>query len=250
MTRKRKFILIVLAFVAMILALKEGVDFFNLDIISIGPFFSPLIAGVVFTIAIILGSVLADYKESEKIPGELAASIKSLYKDTRLIQVKDKEIVAEMQSHIKDLLHVINSNFRQNKWKLTKINEATSNIDEDIIRLAKMGVAPQFLVKFRIELTNIEKISNRVEIIIETTFIPIAYTIAQLATAMLLSAFIFLKIEPFYEGIVALGGISFLLISLLLLIKDMDNPFEVDKDSYANVDLKILFKLEEYMKNI
>jgi hypothetical protein len=40
------------------------------------------------------------------------------------------------------------------------------------------------------------------------------------------------------------GGVAFLLISLLLLIKDMDNPFEGD----ARVDLRILHKLEKYLE--
>lgn len=38
-----------------------------------------------------------------------------------------------------------------------------------------------------------------------------------------------------------------MLLSILALIKDMDNPFEVGKNSYADVDLSHLRKLEKYL---
>lgn len=153
-----------------------------------------------------------------------------------------------MQSHIKELLHVIISNFKQNVWKLREINPVIDKINVDIANLAEKGIAPQFLVKFRTELTNIDKLSNRIEIIMETTFIPAAYAIAELSVAALLIVLLFVKIEPYYEGMALIGVTSSLLIGLLMLIKDMDNPFEYGKGTYANVDLRLFFKLEEYFE--
>jgi hypothetical protein len=40
------------------------------------------------------------------------------------------------------------------------------------------------------------------------------------------------------------GAIAFLLISMLLLVKDTDNPFEIEKNTYADVNADILFQLE------
>jgi hypothetical protein len=36
-----------------------------------------------------------------------------------------------------------------------------------------------------------------------------------------------------------------LLVALLLLIRDMDNPFEVGKKTYADIDLFLLWDLEK-----
>jgi hypothetical protein len=36
-----------------------------------------------------------------------------------------------------------------------------------------------------------------------------------------------------------------LLTALLLLIKDMDNPFEIRKNTYADIDLFLLWDLEK-----
>jgi len=39
------------------------------------------------------------------------------------------------------------------------------------------------------------------------------------------------------------------LTSLMILIQDMDNPFEYGKNSAADVDLKILLKLKDCLGN-
>jgi hypothetical protein len=86
---KKKWGLIIKAFIIILplIGLKAIFHFFNLEIIAVGPVITALVAGVFFVIAIILSGVLSDYKESEKIPGELAASIEALYKDTRLLAI-------------------------------------------------------------------------------------------------------------------------------------------------------------------
>lgn len=58
------------------------------------------------------------------------------------------------------------------------------------------GAAPPLLVKLRSELTNIDRLSNRIETISETTFIPAAYGIAELAVAAVLLVLLFVKTGP------------------------------------------------------
>ncbi len=83
--------------------------FFNLDVATASPLITALVGGVIFTIAIIFTGTLTDYKESEKIPGELAASLKALYKDSTILGV-DEKIAEEMRLHVRDFLKVIISN--------------------------------------------------------------------------------------------------------------------------------------------
>lgn len=247
-TKKWGIVLRVLVIVAVLLLLKGLINFLNLDVASANPLVTALVGGVIFTIAIIFTGTLADYKESERIPGELAASIKALYNDTRIIHLSDGKITGDMRSHIRELLQVINSNLRQNTWRSGEINPAMETVNRDIGILAENNVAPPLLVRLRTELTNIDRISNRIETISETTFIPAAYGIAELAVAAVLLVLLFVKTEPYYEGLALIGATSALLIGLIMLIKDMDNPFEVGKDTYADVDLGLLWKLEEYLK--
>ena len=99
-------------------------------------------------------------------------------------------------------------------------------INDDIALLAGKNVPPQFLVKLRSELSVVDRLSNRIEIIMETSFIPAAYAIADLATAgvMVILVLLFIRLDPFYESLVVFTVISALLIALVLLIRDMNNP--------------------------
>lgn len=242
----------VFAIVMLLILLKFVIDFFDLNVASKSGEWpraiSALVGGVIFTIAIIFAGVLADYKESEKIPAELAASIKALYKDSGIIPLADKTLTAKLRIHTRELLRTINEHFRQNRWDIGAINAAMDAINEDIIQLAERGVAPQFVVKLRSELTNIDRISNRIKTITETTFILAAYALAQVAVAAVVGLLLFIKTEPYYVGPAIIGATSTLLIGILMLIKDMDNPFEVGKNTYADVDLSLLWQLEEDLK--
>jgi hypothetical protein len=235
--------------VILLLAVKLLIDYYKIDTIIPSPVITGLVAGVIFTMAAIFTGVLADYKESEKIPGELAATIRNLYKDIRLATVTHKDLTSDMHKHIRDLLSVINENFRRNEWKLREINPAIDKIDDDIEHLAADGIPPAYITKIRSEMSILEKLSYRIDTIMETSFLPAAYVIAIIATASVLITLLFTKMDPFYEALTLFSSITFVLVGILLLINDMDNPFEVGRKSSADVDLSVLFKLEEQLKD-
>jgi hypothetical protein len=232
----------VLIIVLPLVALKAVFHFVGLEVIAVGPVITALVAGVFFVIAIILSGVLADFKESEKVPGELVASIEALYKDT--ILVGTAEDAAGMLGHVQDLIHTITLNFkRKGIWKLTEVNSKIDLIDEDIRSFAVKGAPMALIVKLRNELGNIKRISNRVEIIKEVPFLPAGQAIAECATGSALLVMLLLKLDPLYEGLLLIGVIALILTSVVLLIKDMDNPFE----GYATVELSQLYKLDNYL---
>jgi predicted membrane chloride channel (bestrophin family) len=243
----KKYILIAKSgcIVVALVVLKLIVDHFNLDVIGTSPVVTAIVAGVIFTIAIVFSGVLTDYKESEKIPGDLAAAIKSLYRDTGVLKKIDEPLCHHIRKHILELLDTLTANFRNNRWRLREINPALGRIDEDINTAYEKGLPPPMLVKMRNELTTIDKIVYRIEIIMETSFIPAAYHISIIAISCVLLILMFTKMDPYYEGVLLFGSVSFVLISLMMLIQDMDNPFEYGKNSAADVDLKILFKLKD-----
>lgn len=247
--KKYGLIAIALGIALLLLVVRIIVDTLQLDVISVNTIIGSFVGAAIFTIAIILAGTITDFKESEKIPGELASAIKNLYHDSRLIQLEDTQPITELQAHIRGLLKVINDNFRNNVWNVrTEITPAMDAINDDITGLAERNVPPQFLVKLRTELSAVDRLSNRVEIIMETSFIPAAFAIAELSTAGVIFVLMFVKLDPYYEGLVVFTVITALLIALLLLIRDMDNPFEVGKESYADVDMRLLWQLEEYFR--
>lgn len=231
-----------------LVGLKLLVDHYGWTLLSLSALVTAFLGGVFFTIGILFAGAMADYKESEKIPGELAVSLKTLYADSRMIPTKNEEVIKRLQKNVKELLYTINANFKSNEWKLKNIDSVMNKINADLEVLSHEGVAPAFLTKMRVELTNIDKMSHRIDIIKETTFLPAAYTIAKIAIGSLLLILVFVKVDPVYSGPLFVGIISLVLVSLVLLIQDIDDPFEYGQDSNADVDLSILFGLEEFWK--
>jgi hypothetical protein len=220
-------------------------DYLKFDILSVTNLITAFIGGAIFTIAIIFTGTLTDYKESEKIPGEIATSLRSFYSDLDLIRVQDKMLVLQMKENTAALLRCITTNFRNNVWNLEDMDSAIDIINEDIAKLVDLNVPPNFVIKLKTEMTNIDRISHRIKTIAETSFIPAAYAIAELAAAGVIILLFFVKLDPYYEGLVLFTVLCMLLTALLLLIKDMDNPFEVGKNTYADIDLFLLWDLEK-----
>jgi hypothetical protein len=220
-------------------------DYLNFDVLSVTTLITAFIGGAIFTIAIIFAGTLTDYKESEKIPSEIAASIRTFYSDLDLIRVPDKALVHRMKENTAALMRCINSNFRNNIWSMEEMDKAIGPINADIARLVDLNVAPNYVIKLKTEMTNIDRISHRVKTIAETSFIPAAYAISELAAAGVIILLFFVKLDPLYEGLVLFTVLCMLLVALLLLIRDMDNPFEVGKKTYADIDLFLLWDLEK-----
>ena len=71
----------------VLLVVRLVFDYLNYDVLSLTNLITAFISGAIFTIAIVFAGVLTDFKESEKIPGEIATSIRTLYSDLTLIRV-------------------------------------------------------------------------------------------------------------------------------------------------------------------
>ena len=219
-------------------------DYLKFDILSVTNLITAFIGGAIFTIAIIFAGTLTDYKESEKIPGEIATSLRTFYSDLEFIRIPDSALVPGMQEKTAALLRCINTNFRNNAWNLEEMDNAIDTINRDISRLVDLNVPPNFVIKLKSEMTNIDRVSHRIKTIAGTSFIPAAYAIAELAAAGVVILLFFVKLDPYYEGLALFTVLCMLLTALLLLIRDMDNPFEVGKNTYADIDLFLLWDLE------
>jgi hypothetical protein len=168
-----------------------------------------------------------------------------MYSDLTLIHVPDKEIIPRMQGKVYHLLVTINTNFRSNTWNLKEIDNAIDVFVEDISRLVDLNVPPQYTVKLKNEIGTIDRLSHRIRTIAETSFILAAYAISELAAACVIILLFFVKLDPLYEGLALFTVLCMLMTALLLLIKDMDNPFEVGRRSHADIDLFLLWDLEK-----
>jgi hypothetical protein len=234
----------------IILLLKLVADHYQLSVIAINTLTGAFFGGVFFTISIVFTGAMADFKEAEKIPGEMAVLLKAMHNDAMLISPQEMECNQEKDivCHIEDLLSTITSNLRGNHWHKSQLDEEINKINEDIADLWAKGVAPGLLLKLRDNLTNLDRLSHRLDYIAYTSGISGAYLICDISLAAVLLIFIFAKNEWGFGGLALFALIAFVLTAIVQLIHDIDNPFEYGKHTVADVDTSVLFKLESFWK--
>lgn len=65
----------------------------------------------------------------------------------------------------------------------------------------------------------------RIDAIRETSFVGAGYAIAELTSGLLIAGLIFVEIGTLGAELFVLSTLAFLLVYMLLLIKDLDDPF-------------------------
>jgi len=55
--------------------------------------------------------------------------------------------------------------------------------------------------------------------------------------------------DPYLIGMAIIFTVTFLIMGILLLIRDMDNPFETGGTGSADVDLSHIYELDKYLKS-
>jgi hypothetical protein len=73
------------------------------EFISINPLFSALVASTVFLLGFLLNGVLSDFKESEKLPSEIASSLMLIARETNAVAIHNPK--ADVHESIEELVH-------------------------------------------------------------------------------------------------------------------------------------------------
>jgi hypothetical protein len=193
-------------------------------VLAPNPLFPALVASEVLLMGFLLNGVLMDYKESEKIPGELASALECLASEAATVRERhvDADVtgaLALLAGFATDLLLWI----RDGGVVIPLLNELDM-LQHSIQRLAIWNPAP-LQARLLLELATIRRYVYRIEVIRETAFIPTVYWMTYVGAALLLGGLMFAEVEPFGEGLYFIGAITLLLLKLLLLIGDLDNPF-------------------------
>ncbi len=230
-----------LPLIIFIVLVKFGIHQLGYEFLSLNSLFTAIISANIFLIGFLLSGTLVDYKESEKLPGDLSASIEAMADEGSIIYENNKSTEAK-----NFLLKLLNFNEALISWlhkkeKTDKIMGALFDFNKDFLVFEKQTQA-NFIVRMKQEQNTIRKIVNRIHTIRETSFLATGYAISEIITFVLVAGLIFIKMDPFYESIFFVSFVSFILVYMIRFIKDLDNPFEYEtkNSSIDEVSLKPL----------
>lgn len=239
--RKNHIFLKAVPFVVAVIAVKLVFHRYGMEYISLNTIFSGIIGATVFLLGFLLSGVLSDFKESEKIPGDLSAIILSMADEIDIIAKSKKDpSIRESLAYMHDLTISIRDWFHK-KERTRIVMEKILGLNDQFLRMEPFTQA-NFISRLKQEQNGLRRTIIRIHTIRETDFISSGYLIATSTSALLLTGLVLAKIEPFYESLFFVGVVSYLLIYLLFLIRDLDNPFgHYDESSSEDVSLVPLY---------
>jgi hypothetical protein len=210
--------------VIFIIVIKFVAHHFGYEFLTLSSLFTAIISANIFLIGFLISGTLVDYKESEKIPGDLSSSLETMADEGLIIYQSKKS--QEAKDYLAKIIDFNKSIFQwfYREERTDALMRKLQSFNTDFLNFEGQTQA-NFIARLKQEQSYIRKTINRVHTIRETSFLGTGYAITEIITFVLILGLIFIKMDPFYESIFFISFVSFILIYMIYFIKDLDNPF-------------------------
>lgn len=229
-----------------IIVLKVIFHTLDWEVISLNALFTSIVAATIFLLGFLIAGVISDYKESERLPGDLASSLEAIYDEALILnKFKHTAVTDEFMLYYQDLLTSIHGWFHRVE-RTRNLMDKLTRMNDFFFHFEALTQA-NFITRMKQEQSNVRKIITRIHTIRETSFVQSGYAIVEVLAVLLIGGLLLLDMEPLYESIFIVCVVSFIILYMLFLIKDLDNPFDYSEqgDKGNEISLKPLQDLIE-----
>lgn len=227
----------VAAFVLVKLALYEA----DVQPLEANPLLSGLVAATVFLLGFLLAGTAADYKEAERLPGELAAALDTVADECLIIHAdKGEPAAVEALGRLATLARMIRE-WLYHQREFASVLEQVRGLNAPFHVFAPLA-QPGFVTRLKSEQAAIRRTLIRIDAIRTTSFVAAGYAIAELVGTLLVVGLLLSDIGDLAESLFFTGVIGLLMTYLFLLVRDLDDPFGYAQgaEGAADVSLKPL----------
>lgn len=237
--------------IVLVIVAKYVAHYYDVEFLSLNALFTAIISANIFLIGFLITGTLSDFKESERLPGELAASLQVIADEAHIIYLNKK---SEESLNLLNTVIALNSKILNWFYKKAK----TQDLYDDLLSLNQnfLEIEPQtqanFIVRIKNEQNNLRRTINRIHTIRETSFLGTGYAIAEIISTILIIGLIFVNLNPFYESMFFVSFVSFVMVYMIFFIKDLDNPFSYYEENslVEEVSLKPIIDSRERLENL
>jgi predicted ribosome-associated RNA-binding protein Tma20 len=224
---------------------------------------SIVFTGAFFVVGLLLAATMTDFKESEKIPGEVASNLEAI-KDWIFLALRSPRIGSselckeslnetylrnELISVTDGIILWINSELKDSK----KIFPLLRKLNEIAYYFAERGVDKEAIKGIQENTNVMRKQLTRAYSISRNNFIAPAYTLLKSILTVVFSLLVITKFKTITADYLVTISISFIFMYLYFLIVGLDDPFNISRGD-TEVDLKPIdrFKTrihEDFLRN-
>ena len=243
--------------VVVVVVLKLVVEIADWHVFDLSPLLAGAIGAEVFILGFLLSGTAGDFKEAERLPGELAAALET---------IADECLITDKEFHLpeaRDCLNILVEISRSVRLWLIH-DRGLDDVLADVralnepYRVFAPVIQAGFTTRLKTEQSNLRKTVLRMDTMRRTSYVAAGYLIAELTAVMLIIVLIVTNLpgsdEATFSGVAPsvflVGLITSLLIYLVSLIRDLDNPFEYKdgKPGAADVNLEVLERNEDRLR--
>ncbi|HWD47944.1 MAG TPA: hypothetical protein VHM23_30250 [Actinomycetota bacterium] len=230
--------------VAVLVAVRAVLWNFGLEGISTSPLTSSIVAGGVFVMGLVVAGTLADYRDAERAPTDLAAGLYAFLREAESFErVWGKPDLRALRERLIAVVTTLRSDI--NTGNTRDCQAAIEDLSDSLLELEESDVPANYVVRLRAEQAGLRKSILRVYHIQREQFLPSAKAMITTIVAVILALLLVTNLGGLAESLITLGFLSFFFLYLLRLLSVIDTPFKVGQE--RSEDDVSLFLLTEFM---
>jgi hypothetical protein len=193
-----------------------------------------------FVIALMLGGTLSDYNASAGMPMQISDAIASI-QDTN-------EILAALSEHYdsvplqQTLNHIISAilDWLIDNKPFAEVENAIAQLNPLLVSILSLECEVAFVNRIQDEQAKLRLLTQQIKNHRETNFVEPAYVLLWLFLSGSTVELLLIGAEHFSENLTVFTLLFTSFFYLLLLIRDLDNPFDCNGKSSVDVNLSVL----------
>lgn len=187
-----------------------------------------IITGGTFLLTFMLGGTITDYKESEKLPAELACTLEAIEETfrmaTRTNEKPDRPIrLPELMRAIQDTTASIMA-WLGNPKQQTEVFASLNRLADVGCGISPAGA--NWAVRAAGEITSLRKLVTRIGVVARTNFVAYGYALFDTLTGVILGLLLIAKFKSLAAAVTLVSFLTLTFLYMGRLIRDVDNPFQ------------------------
>ena len=249
--KKFRLFFTVASIVLLLSAVKVVVHYFGLEVLVLNTLLTSGIGGAIFIIGFLLSSILADYKEAERIPADIRTAMEAIDGDLQCFATEQTTFNLDGSRRILlatlDKLRAGLGHANDHK-NIPPVLDEIERLTPIFGRLEGMGMAANFVVRLRTNQDLLRRSMLRIYHIQRVEFVPSVHVLVQTLVLSIIVMMLLLKTEGDPASAILFGFISYMFVYALYLIRLLEQPFAKGHHSFDDVSFFLLNELEAKLR--
>jgi hypothetical protein len=233
----------VLPWTALFCGAKLGLHRVGLEPWAFDALTGSLFGAATFVVSLVLGGTLGDFRTSEGIPGQIANSLETIEDGNRLVALSygNKYEAGSLRAQLAAVAATLEESLQAGS-RMEQVEVAIDDLNPAIAQIEQVA-GPGVANRIQMEQGKIRLWVAQIQGVRDTDFLGPAYVLLIIFLTGAVVTLLLLGADSFSENVTVSGFLFTSFLYLLLLIRDLDNPFQYDGKSSVDASLEPLSRV-------